>query len=275
VSRPLPWYDDTGGPDNGAPVLVLLHAFPLSSVMWDRLVPELTGLGVRVVRVDLPGLGRSDTPPAEAGEPSVATMADAVVGVLDERGVDRASVFGLSTGGYVALALARDHPDRLETLVLGSTTCWVTRPDLPAERTALAEELEATHSLASVLPDHDQGLGPTAHAEQPELVEVTRSIVEAADPLGVAWAARAIAGRPDTSDVLETHPGRVLLVWGEEDTDTPPVVGEALRDLRPPDDRTLLVVVPRTGHLTGLEQPATVAGHLVAYLLPGSPGRMS
>jgi len=275
VAVPTPWYDDTGGPGDDAPVLVLLHAFPLSSVMWDRLVPELTPHGLRVVRVDLPGLGRSTVPPPEAGEPSVAAMADAVVAVLDERGIDRASVFGLSTGGYVALALARDHPDRLETLVLGSTTCWVTRPDLPGEREALAEELERTRSLDPVLPGHDQGLGPTAHAEQPDLLDVTRGIVEAADPLGVAWVARALAARPDTSEVLETHPGRVLLVWGEEDTDTPPVVGEALRDLRPPDDRTLLVVVPRTGHLTGLEQPTTVAGHLAAYLLPGSPGRMS
>jgi len=263
--RPAVWSDDSGRPGDDGPVLVLLHAFPLSSVMWDRLVPELAAQAphLRVVRVDLPGLGRSAVP--ETG-PSVEAMADAVLGVLDERGVDRASVFGLSTGGYVALALAGAHPDRVDTLVLGSTTCWVTAPDVPAERRDLADELERTGSLDAVLPDSDQGLGPTAHAEQPDLLTVTHDVVAAADPRGVAWAARAIAGRDDTSAVLETHRGRVLLVWGEEDTDTPPVVAEAMRDLRPPDDRTLLVTLPRTGHLTGLEQPDEVARHLTAYL---------
>lgn len=258
---PLPWYDDHGG---DRPVLVLLHAFPLSSQMWGRLVPLLTD-HVRVVPVDLPGLGRSARP---AAEPSVDALATAVLAVLDALDVDRATLMGLSTGGYVALAAAALAPERVTALVLASTTCWVIEPDVPGERRGLADTLERDASVAVLLDDADAGLGPTAQREQPELADLLRDVVAATDPLGAAWAARAIAGRADTSVVLASYAGPVLLLFGDEDGETPLDRAVAMLGLRDGvgTARTELTVLPGTGHLTALEQPAAVADVLLAFL---------
>lgn len=247
----LPWYDDTG-PAEGTP-LVLLHAFPLSSTTYDALLPHLQG--ARVLRIDLPGLGRSAA--SATGRPSVAAMADAVADVLQHAGAPRAVVVGTSTGGYVALELAARHPARVAGLVLGSTTTRVIEPDVPADRHRLADELDATGDLQPLVDGADAGLGETARREQPDLLATLRDVVRRSDPQGVAWVARAIAERRDTSEALAAFVGPVLLLFGGEDTETPPQRAlelAAVRAGRP----TRTVVLAATGHLTASERPAEV-----------------
>lgn len=257
----LPWYDVTG-PATGTP-LVLLHAFPLSSAIYDRLRRHLDG--TRVVRVDLPGLGRSA--PADAA-PSVAAMADAVVDVLDELRIERAVVLGTSTGGYVALELAARHADRVAGIALGSTTSRVVEPDVPAERRSLADDLDATGDLDPLVKGADAGLGPTALRQQPDLLPSLEDVVRTSDPVGVAWAARAVAARRDTSDDLAAYPGPVLLLFGAEDTETPPARATELAATRAhlAKELTRTVVLPMTGHLTALERPLQVAAELLALV---------
>lgn len=265
----LPWYDVHGGAGTGegggagsGVTVVLLHAFPLSSVVFDRLLPPLVAGGVRVARVDLPGLGRSVS--AATGEPSVGAMADAVVAVLDGLGVDDAVVHGVSTGGYVALELVARHPGRVAALALGSTTSRVIAPDEPADRRRLADDLDATGDLAELVDGADAGLGETAQRDQPDLLPLLRGVVADSDPAGVAWVARALADRRDTTYDLAAWDGPVLLLFGDEDTETPPVRAEELAAARvdsPGETRT--VVLPVTGHLTALERPDEVAAELL------------
>src|SRR5689334_16814496 len=100
----------------GVPV-VLLHAFPLDAAMFDPL--HAAGVpGVRLVTPDLGGFGGSAVPEAE---PDLAVLARDVVALLDELGLDRAVVGGVSMGGYVAQALLRVAPERVAGLVLVAT----------------------------------------------------------------------------------------------------------------------------------------------------------
>lgn len=257
-----PWYDDSD-PAREGPVLVLLHAFGLDSSTWDRVLPLLTPY-LRVVRVDLPGLGRSAD--RAVGEPSVALLAQEVLRVLDHLGLGKVAVHGVSAGGYVALALAGLAPDRVGPLLLSGATPWVGEPDLPADRLELAGELERRGDSRPVTHAVEGGLGRTARTEQPELVELVADVVARAEPRGVAWVARALAARADTSTVLATHPGPVLLLFGAEDTEVPAGAVEGMTALRPEELLTRVEVLPRTGHLVALEQPEAAARALLAVV---------
>ena len=250
---------DHGG---GGPTIVLLHAFPLDSTMFDDLVPLLHDT-MRVVTIDLPGLGRSSVP---AVEPTMDAVAAGVLDVLDVLGIGDSVVLGVSTGGYAALRLADLAPERVSALVLGSTTPHRIEPDVPDERRAVADEVERTGSTAPVADSADEGLGATAHRERPDLVDRLRRTIDAADPAGVAWMARAIAGRADTAHVLHSFPRPVVLLFGSEDGATPPVRGQEMANLRG-ELPTSLYVLATTGHLTALEAPEEVAA-VLSELLP-------
>lgn len=238
---------------------MLLHAFPLDSGMFSKLVPLLVS-HVRVVTIDLPGLGRSVVPSAD---PSMAAVGEGIVAVLDTLRIQSATVLGISTGGYVALEMARSSPDRLDALILSSTTSRLIQPDVPAERAATARRIESHDSTEPVAGSADEGIGSTAHRDQPELVDDLRRTIAAADPAGVAWLARAIAARSDASQTLVDYLGPVSLIFGDEDAATPPQRGQEMLELRRPGSTstttTTLTVLAETGHLTALEAPEPVA----------------
>ena len=98
----------------GAPVLVLLHGFPQTHVMWHRVAQALKH-HFFVVMPDLRGYGDSSH---HLGGPdhshhSKRAMASDVVGLLDALGVKAFHLSGHDRGGRVAYRLALDHPDRV------------------------------------------------------------------------------------------------------------------------------------------------------------------
>lgn len=95
--------------------MVLLHGQPGDGRDWDAVVDQLAGR-VLALTPDRPGYGRTGGPAA-----GFAANADAVAGLLDRRGLSRATLVGHSWGGGVALAVAQRHPDRVHGLVLVSS----------------------------------------------------------------------------------------------------------------------------------------------------------
>jgi 3-oxoadipate enol-lactonase len=93
------------------PPLALLHGGLWDGRLWDDQMEAFVAR-FRTVRPDFRGFGRSD--PAERE----FNLTEDLVTVLDEEGIDRAAVVGLSLGGYVALDIALARPDRVSRLVL-------------------------------------------------------------------------------------------------------------------------------------------------------------
>jgi len=92
---------------------VLIHGNAESSIVWYAWMPRM-GQEFRVVRPDLPGLGRSRVP---AGfEWSLSSLAAFVARVLDKAGVDSAHIIGAKAGGAIAMQFAVDYPARTRTL---------------------------------------------------------------------------------------------------------------------------------------------------------------
>jgi haloacetate dehalogenase len=99
------------------PVLVLLHGFPQTHVMWHRVAQALKN-NYRLVLPDLRGYGDSSHLPGlpDHSNYSKRAMAQDVVGLLDQLNVDQFFLCGHDRGGRVAHRLAVDHPTRVRRL---------------------------------------------------------------------------------------------------------------------------------------------------------------
>jgi haloacetate dehalogenase len=103
--------------DNTRPVLVLLHGFPQTHVLWQRVAQQLKA-HFRLVMPDLRGYGDSshEAGDAQHAHYSKRAMAQEVVDLLDLLGVDSFFLCGHDRGGRVAHRLALDHPARVRKL---------------------------------------------------------------------------------------------------------------------------------------------------------------
>jgi pimeloyl-ACP methyl ester carboxylesterase len=245
--------------------LVLLHAFPLSSAMW---LAQREGLSdaCRVITPDQRGFGGS-----ALGEdpPSLDACADDVAELLDRLGLDRVVLGGLSMGGYVAMAFVRRHPQRVEALLLADTKAGADGDAARANRERIAAAVEADET-STVLVDEvlPTLLGRTSRDSRPMVAGRVRGLVQAAPAAAVAWAQRAMAGRPDAFADLRAFAGPSLVVVGEEDELSPPAEAQAMVDALA-DAR--LAVIPEAGHLTAVETPEAFTAEVAGFVsrLPG------
>ncbi|SDM98645.1 alpha/beta fold hydrolase [Allokutzneria albata] len=242
------------------PAVVLLHAFPLDSRMWDAVRAPLEAR-FTVITPDQRGLGAR--PLGTAPVPSLDVVAADVLAQIEALGLERVVLGGISMGGYVAMALLRQAPELVEKLVLVDTKAVADNHQQRAGRLAMAERVEAegTGWLADAVLDGL--LGASTHAKRPDAVRATRSLIDAQSAEGVAWAQRAMAARPDSTDVLRDLDVPTLIVVGEQDKLTPPTAAQEMFDLLPDAE---LVLVPGCGHLPPIERPAEFAGVLLDWL---------
>jgi pimeloyl-ACP methyl ester carboxylesterase len=110
-------YQEAGEKDN--PVLVLIHGFASSTLVWSKVFLNLAQAGFRVIAVDMLGYGYSGKP--RNGEYTIGGQANLLMRLLDHLGVQRATLVGSSYGGAVAATCALDHAQRVEKLVLVGT----------------------------------------------------------------------------------------------------------------------------------------------------------
>ncbi|AUG79706.1 alpha/beta hydrolase [Kitasatospora sp. MMS16-BH015] len=237
---------------SGTP-LVLLHAFPLSARMWDtqrELIPGPDGQDARVITPDQRGFGYT---PLGEGEPSLDLVADDLARLLDELGLERAVIGGLSMGGYVAMAFARRHPGRILGLLLADTKATADPEPARLNRERIAKAVLARDSVSLLAEENlaENLLGP---ATMPELTAHVRELIAEASPAAVAWAQRAMAARPDSLDVLAGLDCPAAVVVGEADTVTPLIEAQLMTEALPDAE---LTVIPSVGHLSSLEAPET------------------
>lgn len=236
--------------------VLLLHAFPLNSRMWE---PQLAALAsrCRLVAPDLPGFGLS--PPPVTGAATLDDMARAVVAVLNALGIDGVVVAGLSMGGYLAFRLVEALGPRLAGLLLADTRATPDTEEAAVRRHELAAEVEVEGVEAAAAEFLPKLLGQTSQRTRPELLERLHAMILENTPAGVAGALRAMAARPDSTPLLARIRCPVLCLAGDEDVLTPPdVVAAMARQIPGARMRT----VPLAGHLTSLEAPEAFDGSL-------------
>jgi len=240
------------------PALLLIHGFPLDRTMWAHQVATLSGW--RRIAPDLRGLGVSD--PSTEGD-SIGTYSDDMARLLDCLRVRRAVVAGLSMGGYIALDMARRHPDRVAGLILVDTRADADTAEGRATRDAMIR-LAQTDGAAAVaerlLP---RVLGRSTQQTEPRLVGQVREMMARAPVQGIVAALVAMRDREDSTPFLPSIAVPTLVVVGQEDEMTPPAGAKAMTDAIP---SAAMTIIPGAGHLSPLEAPTAVSRVMSEFL---------
>ena len=236
--------------------LLLLHAFPLDASMWSPQVQAL-GAELPVVAPNVPGFGGS----AAVGDvTSMDVAADVAASALDEAGIDRAVVVGLSMGGYVALSFWRRHRPRISGLVLANTRAGGDDEAGRGRRAALARRLRAEGSDFLVAEP-----GPLLSADAPEdLWARVRAIVAAQPAESIAAAALGMAERADSTPGLGGIDVPTLIVTSTADALIPAAATSPMAGQIPGAG---LEVIEGAGHLSNLEAAPTFTALLRTHLV--------
>lgn len=228
------------------PDLLLLPGLLCDARLWQPVVDALHGHVGKVVVADLSG---ADTVAALAA----AALARAPGG--------RFALAGLSMGGYVALELLRQAPQRVSGLALLDTSA---RPDT-AEATAArrAAMALAETDFAAVI----EGLLPRlilpARLNDAALTGLVRDMARQVGPAAFQRQQNAIIGRPDSRPHLPAIACPTLVLCGRLDQLTPVPLHEEMAAAIP---GAQLLVLEECAHLSTLEQPPRVAAALQAWL---------
>src|SRR5271167_1014369 len=260
-------YRDAGD----GPALLLIHGMAGSSATWQAIIPQLSKK-FRVIAPDLLGHGMSAKP---RGDYSLGAFAVFLRDLLDELGVDRATVIGQSLGGGIAMQFAHQHRDYCERLALiGSGGLG---PDLsPVLRMLSAPGAEFVLPVVAPQPVLNLGnkLGswltsagiqsPRAGqmwsaycslSDRPTRQAFLRTLRSVVDYRGQAVSA---LGKIHVSHGLPT-----LLIWGEQDRIIPVAHGRAAHNAVP---GSRLEVLAGVGHFPHVEAPTAVVGILDNFI---------
>lgn len=243
--------------DRGAgPTLVLLHGFPLDSSIWDE-AGDLLEYKFRVIAPDLRGFGAStcDRPF------TIESLADDVHQFLTAIRVAPCILGGLSMGGYVALAFAKQYPADLRALVLIDTKAAADTPEAKQGRQQMIDLVRRSGSKA--IADQMFPKMIAARSAKSAAAAKLRTIMEACPPLTIQHALAAMRDRADYTALLTTLAMPTLIVVGAEDAIASPEIARAMQAAVP---RSSLAIIPDAGHMAPLENPEAFAKALVAEM---------
>jgi 3-oxoadipate enol-lactonase len=247
-------YDESG---RGVPLL-LIHGWPHNRTLW---AGQMSGLPTqaRCIAPDLRGFGGSSA----VGPYTIAQFADDLAALLDALQLDRVVACGLSMGGYVALALLRQHRSRVRGLILTGTRATADTPEASEKRTRLIEFITA-HGAEALAGAQLPGMLSRGTLESRVAVrEALREIMASASPEGAIGGQRAMMARPDARELVATIDIPTLVIAGAEDVLTPPEEQRALAAAIP---GCRFELIAGAGHATAFERPAAFNHVLTEFL---------
>jgi pimeloyl-ACP methyl ester carboxylesterase len=244
------------GDARGLPV-VLLHAFPLSSAMWE---PQLDALkAYRIILPDFRGFGATPLSAPWFIEHAVDDLFETLTSI----GVEKAVLVGLSMGGYVALRAVDKKPARVKALVLCDTRAEADANENKLKRAAAVDFVRTRGTAPFLEPFLNDALAPKTKAEKPKVVEFLKGVALKSSPDAVMAALAALASRGDMTAALSSIKMPTAVFLGSQDKITPLPLAEAMRARIPGAE---LHIIPDAGHFSNAENPEAFNERLVSFL---------
>jgi 3-oxoadipate enol-lactonase len=254
-------YEEVSPPDPEGTVL-LLCGIGAKRQGWYKQLPVL-GRRFRTLALDYRDVGDSD--PA-AGPYTITELADDVAGLASELGIERASLVGVSMGGFIALELALRRPELVDKLILvvtsaGGPTHVSTSPEIMRLLMPGDEQVETGAGARRVCA---AVAGPGFAEREPEEIDAFVAIARHRPMTRDAYLRQLQACRAhDVSDRLERIRAPTLVLHGDVDPLVPLENGRLLAARIP---GATLIVYPRTGHIPEVERAGEFNRDLIRFL---------
>jgi 3-oxoadipate enol-lactonase len=240
------------------PVVLFLHAFPLSLGMWDG--QEALSDRYRIVRFDARGHGGSGVGDSAL---TMERIADDAAILIERLRLGPVILAGCSMGGYAAFAFARKHPSLLRGLVLVDTRAGADSPEGAKARRELAAKVMSEGAPAALEAFLPRLIGETTKSARADVIARIKDMVLATPKQGISDALHGLAVRPDSTPLLREIAVPSLVVYGEEDVITPRAEAEILHKGIAGAE---LAMIPKSGHLPSMETPEEFNRVLGAFL---------
>ena len=246
--------------EGDGPAVVCVHGLGGSSNTWTPVMPALARH--RVVRIDLPGSGRSQS---VEGALSIGRCVNALLGICARLNITRAHWLGHSMGTIVVQHVAATRPGLVASVALFGPL--IAPPD--AARVAMTARAAKAREGAAGMHDIAQALlnaAISADTRQrlPVAVAFVRESLMRQDGEAYARSCEVLAGAQAAA--VERIEAPVLLVTGDEDAVAPPQAVRAMADKLHAAKSTKVVVLPRCGHWTPVERPDECQRELREFL---------
>jgi len=247
------------------PTILLIHGLGDEADSWRHVIPLLAARA-RVVALDLPGFGRSES----RCRVGVSACVRAVLGLLDALGADRAMLVGSSLGGVISEIVTFRAPERCSGLVLvdgslpglkASPDAWRGAVPIIGERgyrslrgrpEAAYRSLGPYYADLGALPEEDRAFLRRRVAERVESDSQTRAYFSLFRSLALWTTTRS----GFFARGLRSFAGPVLAAWGEFDHIADPASADAPAALAP---RGRKATIAGAGHLPQQERPRELA----------------
>jgi proline iminopeptidase len=246
------YYEEAG---QGVPIL-FIHEFASDHRGWEPQMREF-GKRYRCITYAARGYTPSDVP-ADASVYSYRHVMRDAVAVLDHLKLDAAHLIGLSMGGYTALQVALNHPQRVRSMVLAGAGSgserWFTE-NFHKHSQAIGDQFEREGSAGVAKTyGHSPSRVPFLLKDPRGFAEFTARLAEH-DARGSAHTSRGFQGaRPSLydfeSEIRKLATPALIVVGDEDDRCIEPSL--FLKQALPASG---LVMLPKTGHVVNLEEP--------------------
>ncbi len=239
--------------------VLFLHAFPLSASMWQPQLATLHQAGMTAIAPNSYGIEGSE----EKENWNFTDYAHELAALLDSLQIKKATIVGLSMGGYQAFEFYRLYPEKTASLVLCDTRA---EADTPAARSGREEFIRAVEiggadeATGRMIPNY---FSAKSYEIKPELVDEAEAIIRKQPARVINAAMRAIMMRRDATPLLAAINCPVLVINGSEDKLTTP---ETAKGISAGIAGSTLRILAGAGHISNMEQPEAFTCELLEHI---------